>query len=84
MIQLQAELERRTAVWMPLPELWGKVGEMFDVAALDNLVCRLPVRFDLTYIRTHHLPFPTHLDHFHLHLGLVVTYIVSLTTRHRH
>jgi hypothetical protein len=57
MIQLQAELERRTAVWMPLPELWGKVGEMFDVAALDNLVCRLPVRFDLTYL--HQNPSPS-------------------------
>lgn len=39
MIQLQAELYKRTKVWMPFEDLWDKVGEMFDLDRLDNMVC---------------------------------------------
>lgn len=38
MIQLQAELQRRTGVWLPSVDLWDRIGEIFDIPRLESLV----------------------------------------------
>lgn len=42
MIQLQGDLHRRTALWLPTSDIWDKLGEMFDIPALDSMVCHCP------------------------------------------
>jgi hypothetical protein len=37
-IQLQAELQNRTGTLMPIEEIWERIENMFDVAALDRMV----------------------------------------------
>ncbi|GFZ49872.1 hypothetical protein JCM24511_07275 [Saitozyma sp. JCM 24511] len=36
-IQLQEEIHRRTGLWMEIPDLWERLGELYDLETLDDM-----------------------------------------------
>jgi len=41
-ITVQAEMHRRTGRWIPTSDIWAKLGELYDLEALDGMVGALP------------------------------------------
>ena len=37
-IRLQSEINRKTGVWLETSEIWDKLGELYDLQALDEMV----------------------------------------------
>ena len=36
--RLQSELQRKSGVWLETDDLWARLGELYDLEALDELV----------------------------------------------
>jgi hypothetical protein len=37
-MQLQGEIHRRTGIWMEVADMWDRLGELYDLEALDEMV----------------------------------------------
>ena len=41
MLKFQSEIHRRVGVWVPTPDLWARLGELYDLDALDAMVSQM-------------------------------------------
>ena len=57
MITLQSEIHRRSGVWVPTSDLWAKLGELYDLEALDAMV-RPPSPSTSSSLRATHSSIP--------------------------
>lgn len=38
-ISLQTQVHEQTGVWVPITRLWDTLGDLYNLDALDNMVC---------------------------------------------